>query len=141
MEGRGAEQVNRAGSRVDDVHVVGVASTAWRDEHDAMLDELVFDCVSAALREAGLRKHEVDLSVLASMDVYDARAISSAITTPAAGGYLTDSYRIEGDAGQAIVAATMAIRAGDADRAVAHSVDTVTGPIAETATVLVLEPA
>lgn len=84
-----------------------------------MLDELVFDVVHRALREAGLRKQDAGLTVTASMDVLDARSISSGLTVNASGGYLTDSYRVEGDSGQAVAAAAHAIAAGDVEVAIA----------------------
>lgn len=102
--------------------VLGIAATDLVPESDAVLDELVFDAVSEALRQAGIRKHEIGLSVTASMDVYDGRSISSGLTNAASGGYLAQSYRIEGDAGQAIVAAAQTIAAGDADVALAVGV-------------------
>jgi acetyl-CoA acetyltransferase len=110
------------GELTDPVPILGIASTPWVAESDAVLDELVFAATSSALREAGVRKHELGLSVQASMDVYDARSISSGLTTAAAGGYLADSYRIEGDVGQAVIAAAQAIAAGDAEVAVAVGV-------------------
>ncbi|RHW28341.1 hypothetical protein D0Z08_05050 [Nocardioides immobilis] len=115
--GRGAAQ--RA---VAPVHVVGAASTRFLPEHDAMLDELVFEAVYKALRECGLRKQDLGLSVLASMDVLDGRSISSGLTNSAAGGYLGDSFRVEGDAGLAIVCAAQAIASGDVEVAVAVGV-------------------
>ncbi|MFC8386339.1 hypothetical protein [Nocardia sp. NPDC057272] len=110
------------GTRVAPVHVVGAASTAFAVEHDAMLDELVFEAVSAALRECGLRKQDLGLSVTASMDVLDGRSISSGLTNAAAGGYLNDSFRVEGDSGLAIINAAQAIAAGDVEVAVAVGV-------------------
>lgn len=104
------------------VPVLGIGSTPLVPESDAVLDELVFDAVSLALREAGIRKHEVGLSVTASLDAYDGRSISSGLTNAASGGYLSQSYRIEGDAGQAIVAAAQTIAAGDADLVLAVGV-------------------
>jgi len=112
----------RTGRRVDPVHVVGLAATPFLPEHDAMLDELVFAAVSAALRECGLRKQDAGLSVQASMDVLDGRSISSGLTAMAAGGYLADSYRIEGDSGLAIQAAAHAVAAGDVEVAIAVGV-------------------
>jgi acetyl-CoA acetyltransferase len=99
-------------------------------EQDAVLDELVFDAVSAALTDCALRKQDIGLSVQASMDVRDGRSISSGLTTAAAGGYLNDSYRVEGDAGTAIIAAAQAVAAGDVEVAVAVAVDNpeTTGP-------------
>jgi hypothetical protein len=101
------------------VHVVGIAATPFVPEHDAMLDELVFDAVRAALRECGLRKQDCGLTVLASMDVLDGRSISSGLTTAASGGYLTDSYRLEADSGVAIQAAAQAVAACDIELAIA----------------------
>ncbi|MFE6509461.1 hypothetical protein ACFVDI_20945 [Nocardioides sp. NPDC057767] len=108
--------------RVAPVNVVGAAATAFLPEQDAMLDELVFDAVYGALRECGLRKQDLGLSVIASMDVLDGRSISSGLTNSAAGGYLADSFRVEGDAGLAIIAAAQAIAAGDVEVAVAVGV-------------------
>lgn len=110
------------GELTEPVPILGIACTPWVEESDAVLDELVFAVTSSALREAGVRKHELGLAVQASMDVYDARSISSGLTTAAAGGYLSDSYRIQGDVGQAIIAAAQAIAAGDAEVAVAVGV-------------------
>lgn len=104
------------------VHVVGAAATSFLPEHDAVLDELVFDAVYAALRECGLRKQDLGLAVLASMDVLDGRSISSGLTNSAAGGYLGDSFRVEGDSGLAIMAAAEAVSAGDVEVAVAVGV-------------------
>ncbi|KAF0957236.1 hypothetical protein [Rhodococcus sp. T7] len=106
----------------DPIPVLGIAATPLVSESDAVLDELVFDAVSNALQEAGIRKHELGLSVTASLDVYDGRSISSGLTNAAAGGYLSQSYRLEGDAGQAIIAAAQTIAAGDADLALAVGV-------------------
>jgi acetyl-CoA acetyltransferase len=108
--------------RVTPVHIVGLAATQFLPEHDAMLDELVFEVVHAALRECGLRRPDSGLSVLASMDVLDGRSISCGLTTAAAGGYLRDSYRLEGDSGLAIIAAAEAVAAGDVDVAIAAAV-------------------
>jgi acetyl-CoA acetyltransferase len=114
--------LNPSAAAQDPVPVLGIATTPLVIESDAVLDELVFDAVSQALREAGVRKQELGLSVTASLDIYDGRSISSGLTNAASGGYLAQSYRIEGDAGQAIIAAAQAIAAGDADLAVAVGV-------------------
>lgn len=112
-------RLNPSATAQDPVPVLGIASTPWRYESDAVLDELVFDATSTALREAGVRKQDVGLSVTASLDLYDGRSISSGLTNAASGGYLAQSYRVEGDLGQAIVAAAQAIAAGDAEVALA----------------------
>ncbi|HEX4251694.1 MAG TPA: hypothetical protein VH008_27790 [Pseudonocardia sp.] len=110
------------GALTEPVPILGIGATPWTEESDAALDELVFVATFGALREAGVRKHELGLAVQASMDVYDARSISSGLTTAAAGGYLSDSYRIQGDLGQAVIAAAQAVAAGDVELAVAVGV-------------------
>jgi acetyl-CoA acetyltransferase len=101
------------------VHIAGIATTAWLPEHEAVVDELVYQAVAEALGQAGLDRHEIGLTVTASMDVIDGRSISSGLTNSASGGYLIDSYRLESDVGTAIIAAAQAISAGDVDIAVA----------------------
>lgn len=122
--------LNPSARVADPIPILAVATTPLVSESDAVLDELVFDAVSEALRQAGIRKHEIGLSVTASLDVYDGRSISSGLTNAASGGYLAQSYRIEGDAGQAIIAAAQTIAAGDADLTLAVGVynPEVTGP-------------
>lgn len=115
-------RLNPSATARDPVPVLGVACTSLRYESDAVLDELVFDATSTALREAGIRKQEVGLSVTSSLDLYDGRSISSGLTNAASGGYLAQSYRIEGDLGQAIIAAAQMIAAGDAEVALAVGV-------------------
>ncbi|MFR9805116.1 hypothetical protein ACL02T_22940 [Pseudonocardia sp. RS010] len=114
--------LNPSAAAQDPIPVLGLAATPLVPESDAVLDELVFDAVSRALREAGIRKQEIGLSVTASLDIYDGRSISSGLTNAASGGYLAQSYRIEGDAGQAIVHAAQTIAAGDADLTLAVGV-------------------
>lgn len=111
-----------AGGRAAPVAVVGLACTPFVPEHDAVLDELVYDVVSRALGEAALRKQDIGLTVTASMDIYDGRSISSGLTNSASGGYLQDSYRLESDSGTAILAAAEAISSGDVEVAVAVGV-------------------
>ncbi|ROS32154.1 beta-ketoacyl-[acyl-carrier-protein] synthase family protein [Amycolatopsis thermoflava] len=115
-------RLNPSAAAQDPIPVLGLAATPLVPESNAVLDELVFDAVFQALREAGIRKHELGLSVTASLDIYDGRSISSGLTNAASGGYLAQSYRIEGDAGQAIIAAAQTIAAGDADLALAVGV-------------------
>lgn len=113
----------RAGSSArrtfDPVHVAGIATTSWLPEHNAVVDELVYHAVSEALDAASINRHEIGLTVTASMDLYDGRSISSGLTNSASGGYLKDSYRLESDVGTAIIAAAQAIASGDVDVAVA----------------------
>lgn len=115
-------RLNPSALATDPIPVLGIASSPLLPESDAMLDELVFDAVSQALKQAGVRNQEVGLSITASLDIYDGRSISSGLTNAASGGYLSESYRIEGDVGQAIIAGAQAIAANDADIVVAVGV-------------------
>lgn len=101
----------------DDVYVVG---SAWRNvgsDCDQQLDELVFDVASAALRSAGATRHQVDVSIISSLDLYDGRSISNALTAPAAAGYLNDEFRVEGDAMAALIFGIATLLSGQADTA------------------------
>jgi acetyl-CoA acetyltransferase len=101
----------------EDVYVVG---SAWRNvapDCDQQLDELVFDVASAALRSAGASRHQVDVSIISSLDLYDGRSISNALTAPAAAGYLNEEFRVEGDAMAALIFAIAALVSGRADTA------------------------
>ncbi len=103
-----------------DVVVAGVGWLPVQSGVELQLDELVFSATSAALRDAGLRRHEIDLTVLTSLDLYDGRSISNALTAPAAAGYLSEELRVEGDVSTALLFAAESIRAGQAE--VAHVV-------------------
>lgn len=110
---------NRRTGTFDPVHIAGIATTSWREEHNAVVDELVYQATADALAAANVNRHEIGLSITASMDVIDGRSISSGLTNSASGGYLKDAYRLESDVGTAIIAAAQAISAGDVDIAVA----------------------
>jgi len=102
----------------DDIYVVG---SAWSDvsgETDLQLDEAVFATCSEALRSAGLRRHQVGFSVTSSLDLYDARSISNALTAPAAAAYLGDEVRVEGDVSNSILLAGAHLAAGSAEFAI-----------------------
>ncbi|MFC9356045.1 hypothetical protein ACFTZB_05575 [Rhodococcus sp. NPDC057014] len=82
------------------------------------IDEVVFDATFRALQDAGVSRAEVDLSVVASIDLFDGTAMSNSVTTPSAAGWMTNEYRLEDDAGVALVSAGAAIAAGDAEIAI-----------------------
>lgn len=106
----------------DDLYVVG---SAWSDvsgETDLQLDEAVFAACSEALRTAGIRRHQVGFSVTSSLDLYDARSISNALTAPAAAAYLGDEVRVEGDVSNSILLAGAHLVAGNAEFAIVVAV-------------------
>lgn len=100
---------------------VFVVGSSWRNvpgDTDLQLDELVFGAVSEALRSAGIPRHQVGMSVISSLDLYDGRSISNALTAPAAAGYLGEEVRIEGDVMAATYVALAALMANQVDVAV-----------------------
>jgi hypothetical protein len=102
----------------NEVYVVG---SSWRNvptDTDLQLDELVFEAVSEALRSAGITRHQVGMSIISSLDLYDGRSISNALTAPAAAGYLGEDLRVEGDVMAATYVALAALVANQADVAV-----------------------
>ena len=101
-----------------EVFVVGSAWQTVPTDTDQQLDELTFDVTSAALRSAGVPRHQVGLSVISSLDLNDGRSISNALTAPAAAGYLNAELRVEGDATAALLLALAALLAGQVDTAV-----------------------
>lgn len=106
----------------DDVIIAGTSWTPVNTCTPYQLDELVFLTCAAALRDAGVRRHELGVSVTTSLDLYDARSISNALTAPAAGAYLGDELRVEGDVASGIVIAADSIRARQAEVALVCAV-------------------
>jgi hypothetical protein len=100
------------------IAIAGISTAVTRGEIPLKSDEVVFGCVSDALREAGLRAQDIGLSMLSSLDLYDGRAISNGLIVPAAAGYLQDESRIESDATLAIAATATMIRARRVEAAV-----------------------
>jgi hypothetical protein len=100
---------------------VFVVGSSWRnvpEDTDLQLDELVFGAVSEALRSAGITRHQVGFSVISSLDLYDGRSISNALTAPAAAGYLGEEVRVEGDVMAATYVGLAALLANQVDVAV-----------------------
>ena len=90
---------------------------------DGRVDEVVYACVREALARAGVRKQDVDLSIVASRDLYDGCSMSNGQTLPAAGGWMAGSVtRLETDASAALVLADAVLRCGDAEVAVVAGV-------------------
>jgi hypothetical protein len=91
-----------------------VVSTTWRDASRSLTD-LIFDCVSGALRGAGLRAADLDATVLAAHDLVDGRGLSSMVTSPAAAAYLKDETRLGDDGALAFVLGSARVRSGSVD--------------------------
>jgi hypothetical protein len=107
----------------DETYIVGSSWLQLEDDSDLQLDEAVFEACSQALRDAGLRRHQVGLSVTSSLDLYDARSISSALTAPAAAGYFNDELRVEGDASAAFLVAAAGLASNQTDVAIIVAVN------------------
>lgn len=107
----------------EDIYLVGASWHKLDDSTDLQLDEAVFLAVSDALRDAGVKRHQVELSITSSLDLYDGRSISSALTAPAAAAYLNDEVRIEGDSVAAFLIAAAGIASNQADFAVAVAIN------------------
>jgi hypothetical protein len=101
-----------------EILLVGSSWTTIDENTDLQLDEQVFEATHAALKNAGLSRHQVGMSVISSLDLYDGRSISNALTAPAAAGYLNEEFRVEGDAAGALLAALAALAAGEVECAV-----------------------
>ena len=102
----------------DDIYVVGASWTDVAGDTDLQLDELVFASCSAAMKNAGIRRHQIGFSVTTSLDLYDARSISNALTAPAAAAYLGDEVRVEGDVSGSILLASANLISGASDFAI-----------------------
>lgn len=77
-----------------DVYVLGMAvhPPSW-SLTEKRLEELVFDTAHAALKDAGVRRAEIDHLTIAASDELDGRAISSMLLAAPAGGQLRDEIK------------------------------------------------
>jgi len=107
----------------EEIYVAGSSWLRLDDDSELQLDEAVFEASAAALRDAGIRRHQVGLSVTSSLDLYDARSISNALTAPAAAGYLNDELRVEGDASAAFLVAAAALASSQTDVAIVVAIN------------------
>ncbi len=100
------------------VTVEGVALQRSCADQTRSLPELIFDCVRAALADAGVRMADVDSVCIAAEDLIDGRSLSSMITGPAAGAYLREEIRLSEDGLAALSLGTAQIQSHDFDRVV-----------------------
>lgn len=77
-----------------DVYIVGMAVHAPSASLvEKRLEEMVFDTAHAALKDAGVRRAEIDHLTIAASDELDGRAISSMLLAAPAGGQLRDEIK------------------------------------------------
>lgn len=107
----------KADDMTDDIYVVGTSWLGLDDQSPLQLDEAVFECCSAALKNAGVKRHQVGLTVISSLDLYDARSISNALQAPAAAAYLGEELRVEGDASAAFLIGAAGLASGQTEMA------------------------
>jgi hypothetical protein len=86
-------------------------STSWADESKCLQD-LIFDCVTAALSAAGLAAADIEAVVLGAHDLVDGRGLTNMVTAPAAAAYLKDETRLGDDGAAAFVLADARVRSG-----------------------------
>ena len=100
------------------VTVEGVALQRSCADPARSLPELIFDCVRAALADAGVRMADVDSVCVAAEDLIDGRSLSSMITGPAAGAYLREEIRLSEDGLAALSLGTAQVQSRDFERVV-----------------------
>ena len=92
--------------------VVGIGQVGYEKAPDTALDDLIFEAVNKALSDAGVDLHSIDSVIIACSDQIDGRAISSMITSCAAGCHLKDEINTASASEHAALVAYMRIRAG-----------------------------
>jgi len=88
-------------------------TTTWADVGKSLQD-LIFDCVTAALADAGVTAADLDAVVLGAHDLVDGRGLTNMVTAPAAAAYLKDETRLGDDGAAAFVLADARVRSGSA---------------------------
>ena len=86
-------------------------TTSWADATKSLQD-LIFDCVTAALNESQLKAAQLDAVVLGAHDLVDGRGLTNMVTAPAAAAYLKDETRLGDDGAAAFVLADARVRSG-----------------------------
>jgi acetyl-CoA C-acetyltransferase len=86
-------------------------------------DEATFIVARQALEQVGLKKEDIDVVVIASMDGLDGITISNGMLVPAAGAYERDSIRIENSTLQCVMSGMASILSGNAEVVVVASSD------------------
>jgi acetyl-CoA C-acetyltransferase len=96
------------------VYLHGTAVTASWADTGRSLQDLIFDCVRAALADAGVTAADLDAVVLGAHDIVDGRGLTNMVTAPAAAAYLKDETRLGDDGAAAFVLGDARVRSGSA---------------------------
>lgn len=107
------------------IGIIGFALVGFEDDVKLRSDELVFKATKAALDMAGIKRRDLDVSVITSIDAYDGITISNGLMAPAGGGYQKDATRIQGGGVAAVESAYASILSNSAELAVVAGADAV----------------
>lgn len=80
--------------------------------NEVSLQELIFECASNALADAGIDRKAIDSVVLSASDLVDGRGIASMSSAAAAGAYMKHETRTTNDGLYALILASLEILAG-----------------------------
>jgi len=110
----GKDNQNNADA-TNSAYIYGAAvSASWADASLSLTD-LIFEGVTAALKDAGMSISAADSIVLSAHDLIDGRSLSSMVTAPAAGAYLRDEIRLSEDGLAAMSLAAARVEAGESE--------------------------
>jgi acetyl-CoA acetyltransferase len=95
------------------VGIIGIGMVPMKEAiMDRRLEEIIFEAASAALKDAGIDRSQVDNVVIAASDELDGRSISSMLTAAPAGAYLKDEIKVTDDGAFALTVGAMRILSG-----------------------------
>lgn len=112
------------------VAIVGYAQTQHQHDIQQTREDMVFDVAKRALAKAGILREAIDTVITGSTDFLDGRTISNVFTSMAAGAYLKDESKVEGDGAFSLHYALMRILSGTHEIAMveAHTQGSVFNP-------------
>ena len=97
------------------VAIVGYAQSEHQENVQKTREDMVFEVVWDAFRNAGILREDLDTVVSASTDFLDGRTISNVFLSMANGAFLKDESKVEEDGTFALYYAMMRILAGTHD--------------------------
>jgi len=106
------------------VAIIGYAQSQHQYDVQKTREDLVFDVVRDAMKNAGILREDIGTVVTASTDFLDGRTISNVFLSMAVGAYLKDESKVEEDGTNALYYAMMKLVSGAYDVALveAHTV-------------------
>jgi len=106
------------------VAIIGYAQSHHQYDLQKTREDMVFDVVREAIKNAGIMREDLGTVITASTDFLDGRTISNVFLSMAVGAYLKDESKVEEDGTNALQYAMMKLLAGAYDVALveAHTV-------------------